>query len=862
VEFDYSAELNDELTLRVGDVITSVVRAEGGWWKGKLRGKEGVFPDNFVKVLPSAPVASHAMKPGEDVILRRKKRCRVLFSYQPLHEDELELKVDQLIDFMCEVEDGWWKGRSGGRVGVFPSNFVEMCNDDLEEKPVDKVNSSTVEAKNKKNSLGANRFIKEEAISPKIIPGVPPEKEEDKKVTVMTTSERFLLAGNKTPPDTAPRLPPKPVKEQCVVLFPYTAQNDDELSLEEGQVILILSRDVEDKGWWKGEIDGKTGVFPDNFVKLLSPEEERRDKKPWRPPPVAGEKVDTRKVEQGTTGKPTHNVNKLTMDLKSAFSSENLSRSSSIDLVKSNHHRGSSERLSDSRRSVRRLGEGDRDKGSMERLGRQTSGETHGLIHRNAEDPSKGPSLLSKESSSLGGKSEAVKNQGASRVSLGSLGAGTSQEAEAKDRRLSEPAKTSESIGGTGSGLDQMSPPSLLSHPTVGRVKAPKRRPPSQHFLKENIPDVDSLLEEDDPPSDSEPAIKSSLVPGNKLPHSESKSSEDLVKSGEDPARNSQRDKRPGGVAVMLPPTDPSPNSETKPSWLEELSRKQANRRSGVFTEPSSRAANKPEPPLAENKPNLPSKPSQVKVDEGTRKNLTNSSFSTGQGVGKKGTKAEGQENRPESIKTEKPTGMIGKPVFPAGVSKATSNSSLTTPTQATSTSVGGSRKDLCRRESERETEERNRRTSDLTRNPSDSSSSGKPTVHSTNLGKPATNLSFVAKPERPVVEDRGRVVMGNTRTKEVERKEVVIGWNPEVVEAVKEAGEKLESTNSNIELTNGGVDTPHPQQVSDLRATVMAMKAEFNLQLAGLRRDLEEEKLARQRLEQEVRALKKLLPK
>ncbi len=59
------------------------------------------------------------------------------------------------------------------------------------------------------------------------------------------------------------------VKEQCVVLFPYTALNEDELSLSEGQVINIVSKEVEDKGWWKGEIDGKVGVFPDNFVKLM-----------------------------------------------------------------------------------------------------------------------------------------------------------------------------------------------------------------------------------------------------------------------------------------------------------------------------------------------------------------------------------------------------------------------------------------------------------------------------------------------------------------------------------------------------------------------------------------------------------------
>ena len=37
------------------------------------------------------------------------------------------------------------------------------------------------------------------------------------------------------------------VKEQCVVLFPYTALNDDELSLAEGQIVSVITKDVEDK---------------------------------------------------------------------------------------------------------------------------------------------------------------------------------------------------------------------------------------------------------------------------------------------------------------------------------------------------------------------------------------------------------------------------------------------------------------------------------------------------------------------------------------------------------------------------------------------------------------------------------------
>ena len=107
----------------------------------------------------------------------------------------------------------------------------------------------------------------------------------------------------------------------------------------------------------------------------------------------------------------------------------------------------------------------------------------------------------------------------------------------------------------------------------------------------------------------------------------------------------------------------------------------------------------------------------------------------------------------------------------------------------------------------------------------------GKTTVHSTNLGKPAANLSFVARPEKPVVEERlkaaevklgdvkpgevkpGEVKLGEVKPGEVKKAEfdadrkaevvgstVAIGWNPEVLRR----GERGESTNTG-ELTNSG---------------------------------------------------------
>ena len=50
VEFDYEAELPDELSIKTGDIVKDVKRMEGGWWEGFINGRRGVFPDNFVKV--------------------------------------------------------------------------------------------------------------------------------------------------------------------------------------------------------------------------------------------------------------------------------------------------------------------------------------------------------------------------------------------------------------------------------------------------------------------------------------------------------------------------------------------------------------------------------------------------------------------------------------------------------------------------------------------------------------------------------------------------------------------------------------------------------------------------------------------
>lgn len=50
-------------------------------------------------------------------------------------------------------------------------------------------------------------------------------------------------------------------------MFPYNAVNSDELTFQKDSIITVISKDEE--SWWKGELNGKIGLFPSNYVAPL-----------------------------------------------------------------------------------------------------------------------------------------------------------------------------------------------------------------------------------------------------------------------------------------------------------------------------------------------------------------------------------------------------------------------------------------------------------------------------------------------------------------------------------------------------------------------------------------------------------------
>ena len=68
---------------------------------------------------------------------------------------------------------------------------------------------------------------------------------------VKDKAEKLVARPNKK--NKAPSL------ERCKATFDYQAQTEDELTIAEGDVITIITKDTGDDGWWEGEMlkDGK-----------------------------------------------------------------------------------------------------------------------------------------------------------------------------------------------------------------------------------------------------------------------------------------------------------------------------------------------------------------------------------------------------------------------------------------------------------------------------------------------------------------------------------------------------------------------------------------------------------------------------
>ena len=115
--FPYASKLEDELTLNVRDKIKILDRADDGWWYGSLAGKNGWFPNNFVKEIISEASSQKYFIHG----------VKAKYNFDSGNPDELSFVPGEVMDIIDkpQLDPEWWEAmKTDGSIGLIPYNFV------------------------------------------------------------------------------------------------------------------------------------------------------------------------------------------------------------------------------------------------------------------------------------------------------------------------------------------------------------------------------------------------------------------------------------------------------------------------------------------------------------------------------------------------------------------------------------------------------------------------------------------------------------------------------------------------------------------------------------------------------------------
>uniref|UniRef100_A0A914ZW24 Intersectin-1 n=1 Tax=Parascaris univalens TaxID=6257 RepID=A0A914ZW24_PARUN len=202
---------------------------------------------------PSETIGSASGAAGEWYI--------ALYDFKASEPTDLELSAGDRI-LVTEANDDWWRGTCGGRSGIFPANYVQMCP---------KTEAVTAP---EGGILGIGRVLAsfettaENQLSLHV----------GETVTVRSKSPAGWWQGEIVSSEGVKRVGWFPgnyvemVQQESEViaeaLYDYVAQRSDELSFKNGDLIVVTER--SDAEWWRGRLqktaNGPEALFPANYV--------------------------------------------------------------------------------------------------------------------------------------------------------------------------------------------------------------------------------------------------------------------------------------------------------------------------------------------------------------------------------------------------------------------------------------------------------------------------------------------------------------------------------------------------------------------------------------------------------------------
>jgi len=260
--YNFVAQNARELSFQAGDIIFVRRQIDKNWYEGEHNAMIGIFPVNYVEIIPYDGVRMTPKKPTES-------KARVKYNFVAQTPMELSLVKGETVIITRQVDEHWLEGRIGHRRGIFPLSYVEVLpssvagdRQNLNKTAVPQSTSALIT----NGSLRANNYRNQPQYA-----SMPKMSSVNSMPQLQQHQQGYRFANVATPKMNQGNLLVDTHSESILyrALYAYTPQNDDELELQEGDTICVLEKC--DDGWYVGtsQRTGLFGTFPGNYVERL-----------------------------------------------------------------------------------------------------------------------------------------------------------------------------------------------------------------------------------------------------------------------------------------------------------------------------------------------------------------------------------------------------------------------------------------------------------------------------------------------------------------------------------------------------------------------------------------------------------------
>nr|XP_021520788.1 vinexin isoform X7 [Aotus nancymaae] len=284
LKYDFQAQSPKELTLQKGDIVYIHKEVDRNWLEGEHHGRLGIFPANYVEVLPADEIPKPIKPPTYQVLEYGEAVAQ--YTFKGDLEVELSFRKGEHICLVRKVNENWYEGRIAGtgRQGIFPASYVQVSReprlrlcDDGHQLPASPHLTAAARLARQPSSPSAPRNPADPTdcggwTSPRRTGFSFPTQE----LRPQTQPQNLGTPG---PALSQPRGPSHPLDlgtsspntsqihwTPYRAMYQYRPQNEDELELREGDRVDVMQQC--DDGWFVGvsRRTQKFGTFPGNYV--------------------------------------------------------------------------------------------------------------------------------------------------------------------------------------------------------------------------------------------------------------------------------------------------------------------------------------------------------------------------------------------------------------------------------------------------------------------------------------------------------------------------------------------------------------------------------------------------------------------